>query len=239
MKNLIIAGLLLVSANATASVITQEVSFGTQGSHVDVAIGALDETLFVDSFDTSLGNLTAVNITVASQMDSIGSSQNQSEADGRAEVGITLFQDWKVTTSAAEDYIFKGASFTPYLGDSSSPVDTYTLITGTDNDTFNYNLSSGELHTTLTNVDIEAFKTGEDIGFNFSGFVQTTITNSVESGTGYFLNSFQTGSWGQVEVEYVYTSKAEVVSREVPEPATAGVFALGTLLLGARRFKKK
>ncbi|MFT5757273.1 MAG: hypothetical protein ACI9LM_002002 [Alteromonadaceae bacterium] len=49
-------------------------------------------------------------MTVFAQMDSTGSSQNQSIADGRADIGISIFQDWQVTTSAANNHVFRSSS---------------------------------------------------------------------------------------------------------------------------------
>ncbi|MFT5757274.1 MAG: hypothetical protein ACI9LM_002003 [Alteromonadaceae bacterium] len=79
-----------------------------------------------------------------------------------------------------------------------------------------------------------AFTTGNNIDFNFGGFAQTIITNNVDSGTGFFRNSFQTGSWGKVAVEYNY----DEVTTSVPEPASFAIFGLGLIGLGLSRKKK-
>mgnify|MGYP003673638103 CR=1 FL=1 len=237
MKKLFITSLLLASTNSFAGLVSQEVSFGNQGSTNDVEIGFLNETLSINSFDTALGTLTGVGITVFGQMNSEGSSQNTSIANGRADVGISIFQDWKVSTSVADDFIFRSSTETnPFLSDSSALPGTFNLITNTVDDTFNYSLSSGEISSALTNVDFSAFTLGNDIEFNFSGFAQTIITNNVDSGTGFFRNSFQTGSWGKVAVNYTYEPDATTA---VPEPSTFAIFALGLMGLSARRFKKQ
>lgn len=233
MKKLFIAGLFLASTNASAGIIYQEVSFGNQGSSNDVEIGFLNEILSINAFDTTLGTLSGVDITVFGQMDSTGSSQNQSVANGRADIGISIFQDWKVSTNVANDFVFRSALVNPFLSASSAPVGTFDLITGTTNDTFTYGLSSGELSASLTGVDLSAFTLGSDIDFNFTGFAQTVITNNVDSGTGFFRNSFQTGSWGKVAVSYTYAATS------VPEPSTSAILALGLMGLASRRYKKR
>lgn len=237
MKKSIVISLLLTSLNAFAGIISQEVSFGQQGSTTDVPIGSLNQVLSISAFDTTLGTLTDVNITVSAQMDNDGSSQNQSIADGRADIGIFVYQNWQVTTNVAIDHVFRAASFgLPFLIDSSAPLGTFNLVTGTSSDTFTYNLSTGELNAVLQGVDISAFTLGNDIDFNFTGFVQTNITNNVDSGTGYFLNSFQTGSWGKVSVEYVYEEEGLT---PIPEPSTLAILGLGLMGLCSRRKKFK
>ena len=233
MKKLLVAGLLLASTKAFAGIIYLEDSFGTQGSSNHIDVGTLDKTLTISSFDTTLGTLTNVSITVFGQMDSQGFSTNQSLADGRADIGISIFQDWKVSTTVASDYIFRSANDpNPFLSASSAPLGSFNLVSGTLNDTFSYDLSSGEISASLTNIDLLAFTQDSEIDFNFTGFAQTVITNNVDSGTGLFSNSFQTGSWGKVAVSYTYDPMP------VPEPGTSAIFALGLICIATRHFKK-
>lgn len=235
MKKLLTTGaLLLASSTAFAGIITETASFGTQGSSTDVAIGNLVQTISINSFDNSANNLTGVSVRVFGQLDSAGSSTNQSAANGRADVAISLFQDWKVSTSSADDYIFAAADFVnPYLTDQSSlPANTFTMAGG---DTYTYNISSGELSATLSSVNMNDFTTGSAVDFDFTGFATTAINNSVESGTGAFTNSFATGSWGKVEVTYTYDN----VVTSVPEPTSLAIFGLGLAGFALSRKAKK
>ncbi|BBB29672.1 choice-of-anchor E domain-containing protein [Neptunomonas japonica] len=222
------AVLTLAASTASAALITETGSFGTQGSSTDVAMGALNEKITIAGFDAALGNLTGVNVTVYGQLDSSGTSQNTSAANGRADVSINIFQDWKVSTAAADDHIFQGFMLS-YLTDESSTAGTFDLAT---NDTFSYGVSSGELSTSLTGVDLSAFSAGP-VEFDFTGFAQTNINNSVDSGTGAFINSFATGSWGQVDVAYTYD--AALPPSTVPVPGTVALLGLGLLAMRARK----
>lgn len=238
MKKLLLASSILFSLNASAGVITEVASFGTQGSSTDVQIGSLNEVLSIDGFDTTLGTLTGVDITVYGQLDSEGSSQNVSLANGRADVGIKLFQDWTVTTTAADDHVFQSADFVnPFLQASSSAPGVYDLVPNSQNDTFSYDLSSGELSASLNNVNLSAFTLGTSVDFLFTAFATTSIDNDVESGTGFFTNTFQTGSWGKVEVAYTYT--AAPTPTPVSEPATLALFGLTVAGLAFARKKKQ
>ncbi len=220
--------LTLAATSASAALITQTGSFGTQGSSTNVAMGALNEKITIAGFDATLGNLTNVSVTVFGQLDSAGASQNTSAANGRADVAINIFQDWKVSTTAANDHIFQ--SFTlSYLTDQSSAAGNFDLAT---NDTFSYGISSGELSSSLSGVNLSDFLAGP-VEFDFTGFAQTNINNSVDSGTGAFINSFATGSWGKVDVAYTYDASTPPSS--VPAPGTLALLGLGLLAMRARK----
>ena len=237
MKKLLLTSAMLLSFNATAALITESGTFGTQGSTSDAPIdngGFLDEEIIINGFDTSLGTLTSVDITVFGQIDSEGSSQNISTTNGRADVGLFIYQDWKVSSSVANDFVFRAGDFVnPFLFDESAPPGTLNLEPGTANDTFTYSLSSGEISGSLTGVDLSAFTSGSPITFDFDAFAQTSIGNEVESGTGFFTNSFATGSWGKVEVAYTFDAAP---TTSVPEPATIAL--LGLAAMGMARSRK-
>ena len=233
-KKLLIASSLLVSLNVAATTITESGSFGVQGSVTDQGIGQLNETVSIAAFDTSLGNLTGVDITVFGQLDSAGSSENQSAANGRADVSISLFQDWKVETSVADDFVFVAADFvTPFLMDESSAPGNFDLATG---DVFEYAASSGEISSALGNVDLAAFTTGSPVDFIFSAFANTAINNAVDSGIGTFANTFSTAAWGQVEVTYTFE---EVMVTPTPVSAPGSIALLGLTLTGLAFARKK
>lgn len=235
MKKLLLSSSLLLSLNASAGIITEVASFGTQGSSTDIRIGNLNETLTINSFDTTLGTLTGVDITVFGQINSRGSSQNVSNANGRADIGIQLFRDWSVSSLVADTHVFQSANFsTPFLSASSAPAGVFNLIPNSANDTFSYDLTSGELSASLANINLAAFTTGSNISFLFSAFANTAINNDVASGTGQFTNTFQTGSWGKVEVKYTFDEIATV-----SEPGTFALFGLTLAGLAFARKKKQ
>ena len=232
MKNILTgAALLLASSSAFAGLITETGTFGTQGSSTNVSLGTLNSVISINSFDTLLGTLTGVEVTVFGQIDSEGASTNTTTVNGRAEVVMQMQQPWQVTTTAADDYVFVAPNFN-YLSEQSS-VSDFDMAPGS---TFNFSLTSGELSSVLTGVNLAAFSTGSAVDFNFMGQPSTFLSNGLESGTGNFVNSVATGSWGKVEVEYTYTAKTAPAT--VSEPGTIAILALGLVGFAAARRKK-
>lgn len=236
MKNIITGtALLLASSSAFAGVITETLDFGIQGSATNIPVlgfpTGLNQTLSIAGFDNSLGSLTGVDITVYGQIDTEGSSRNDSLAAGRTDVNLLLMADWQVATTAADDYVFASA-FTSLLTDESSPAPGFDMAVG---DTFTYDLSTGEQSFNLTNVNLAAFTTGSAVDFVFTTQAQTILNNQVASGSGVFTNSFDTGSWGKVEVAYTYDA-TPVTS--VSEPGSLAILALGLVGFAASRKKK-
>lgn len=225
----------ILSASAQADLISHESSFGTQGSSTDVTeLSPLAQTLQINAFDKSLGDLTGVKITVFSQIDSAGSSTNDSAENGRADVEILLTDDWMVSTSAADNFTFGEASFDALVSDQSSAPGTFTLGTG---DSFEYGISTGEISSMLTNIDINAFLGDNPVEFFFSTDARTNLNNVVDGGTGTFTNMFSTGAWGRVVAEFEYTAAASQVM--VNAPSTLGVAGLGLFAVAFVARRKK
>jgi hypothetical protein len=229
-KTFIGAAFLLASSSAFAGLITETGTFGTQGSSTEVPLGTLSEIISINGFDTQLGTLTGVDITVFGQIDTVGSSTNTATVNGRADVAMHIQTPWQVTTLAADDYVFQALAFN-YLTDQSS-ASGFDMASG---DTFNFSLTSGELSSALTGVNLAAFTTGLAVDFNFSGLPITALSNVLESGTGNFVNSVATASWGKVVVNYTYT---ENPTTSVSEPGTLAILALGLVGFAASRKKK-
>ncbi len=209
LRNWLAATLIAVlSCSASAGLLTQTESFGTQGSTEDLAfgLGVLDHTLTIDAFDSTLGTLNKVLVTVKGQIDSEGSVTNQSDALGYAEVSLNLRDAWAVN----------GRSFTTgelYSASSGG----YTLATG---DTFNYKYSSGE-YSYIMELD-PALLVG-DMVFNYTATLATYFGNATNSGTSTFLNRSSTATWGEVNVAYTYST--------VPEPSMWILVAVAFLVL--------
>jgi hypothetical protein len=223
---------------AHAGIITQSVDFGTQGSSSDIRLNNLNETLSINPFDTSLGDLIGVTIRLFGQIDSEGLSRNFSASPGRADMGLFLFSDWNVTSVRANiDHDFATADpFNPLFGESSPPG-TFPLIPGTANDTLFFDLSSGLQNVTFmgnTNAFTSDFSS-DTIDFNFTAMANTRIDNEVASGTGMFMNVFESGVFGSVEVDYNFTPSIVQVS----EPHPAGLGLLGALLFGASMLARR
>lgn len=232
LKKLLATSLLVTTFNTSAAIIRQSDSFGTQGSSTDVVVaGSFLQTLQIAGFDSSLGTLTNVTISIAAQLNSTGSSKNVSNADGRAEIDLTMFTPFEVNSSATNGFVFVPASTTPFLSDESAPNGTFDLIPNTANDTFTYDLTTNQMNGSLTANSLSAFITSSNIDFDFTAFINTAFTNQVESGEGTFTNTFSTAAWGQVDVVYTYTEG----SVSVPAPASLATFGLFLIALAACR----
>lgn len=239
-KQFIAAGILAAaSMSANAAIITQEVSFGQQGSPFDIAeVSPLSQTLSLNAFDASLGTLNAVNIMVFGQIDSEGTSTNGSDEPGRTDVEIFLASNWQVASDAADTFTFANADFVnPLVSAQSSAPGTFTMLPNDPSQTFEFDVTTGERSGMLANVDIAAFLQGTPVDFLFSTDARTNLFNQVQGGTGSFNNVFSTGSWGKVAVEFDYTPDAVSVS----EPAAFSAFGAGLVFMFAnrRRSKKK
>jgi len=229
MKTLLTAGALLVaSSTAFAGTYSVDSEFGTQGSVIDAKLDGLNETITVAGFDTSLGNLTGVQVTVFGQVDTAGSSTNESVEDGRASVSILISEDWKVTSSVG-NYTFAGASFTPLLFGESS-ASGYDLET---NEQFDFALSTGELSSMFTG-NVSDFASGLAQTFTVTAGGITQFNNSIDGAAGTFENTYSTAAWGKVEVAYTYEEVASV-----PETGSLAIFGLGLAGFALSRKAKK
>jgi hypothetical protein len=237
-KQALAAAILACTAmSSNAAIITQEVSFGQQGSPFDVAdVSPLSQSLFLDAFDQTVGVLNAVNIMVFGQIDSEGTSVNGSAEPGRTDVEIFLASDWQVSSAAADTFTFASANFVnPFVSAQSSAPSTFTMLPNDPSASFMFDVSSGERNGMLSNVDISAFLQGSQVEFLFTTDARTNIFNQVQGGTGSFANDFSTGSWGKVAVEFDYTPSAVSVS----EPAAFSLFGAGLVLLLSNRRKQR
>ena len=237
MKKRIIAAAIVAATTMPlkAAIVTQEVSFGEQGSPLDVAeVSPLSVSIFIDSFDQTLGTLNAINITVFGQIDSEGRSINGSTEAGRTDIEIFLASNWQVSSNVADTFVFENANFVnPLVSAQSSPVGTFTMIPGQDSGEFEFDVTTGERSGMLNNVDLSAFLSGTPIEFLFSTDARTNLSNQVDGGSGSFTNEFSTGSWGKVFVEFDYAPSATNVS----EPAAFSLFGAGLLFLLSNRRK--
>ncbi|MCP4059135.1 MAG: choice-of-anchor E domain-containing protein [Pseudoalteromonas sp.] len=194
----ILAAILLICAStAQAGVITQTKSFGTQGAtkDADFGLGRLAHTVTLDAFDSKLGTLNKVVVTLKGQIDSAGSVTNESESVSYSKVSLNLMGSWGVN-----EYAFDCGEL------YSTNTGGYTIESG---GTFEYNYSSGEQIYTL-DMDPELFT--DDVHFKYYARLYTQFINITKSGSSRFINQNSTATWGEVTAKYFYTP--------VPAPAT-------------------
>ncbi|MBU3021011.1 PEP-CTERM sorting domain-containing protein [Aestuariibacter sp. A3R04] len=224
MKTLLTAGaLLLASSQAFSAVIVETASFGTQGSVADQAIGfGLNETVTINAFDSTLGNLTGVNVNVYSQIDSEGQSTNTSGLDGQSQFNFFLTSDWAVTSSVG------GATFSgPGVLFSESDLDHQV------GEVFDYGHVSEYQSSSIAISDISAFLS--DVDFSFVVNALSTFTNTTAGGSAVFENIIDSAAWGKVEVVYTY----DAVVTSVPETSSLAILGLGLAGIALSRKAKK
>ena len=233
MKKFIAAtALLLASSSAFAGLISHTDTFGTIGSNTDTFInGPFSETISLAGFDNALGTLTGVSINVEGQLTTGGYIQNQSTELARANYSVLIAQDWKVTTSAADNYTFSGVNFVTPLLSGASSASGFTLAAG---ELFNFYKSTQLFSSNLTNVDLLAFTTGSAVDFIFSTFALTNGQAFISSGVSEFIGKFSTAAYGKVTVNYTYD---DVPVTAIPEPTSIALLALGLVGFGLRKKK--
>jgi hypothetical protein len=171
---------------------------------------------------------------VFGQLDSEGRSTNGSSEPGRTDVEIFLAENWQVSSSVADTFIFgQASSIDPFVSAQSSAPGTFTMIPNTDSSIFEFDLSTGEISGLLQNIDVSAFLGNDAIDFTFSTDARTNIFNQVQAGSGSFTNEFSTGAWGRIVAEFEFTPSAAAV----PAPGTVGLFGVAAMALVMSRRK--
>ncbi|WP_426358801.1 choice-of-anchor E domain-containing protein [Pseudocolwellia sp. HL-MZ19] len=226
MKTFLTAGaLLLASSQAFAGVIVETASYGVQGSTTDLAIGfGLNETVTINPFDSSLGNLTGVSINVYSQIDTAGQSTNDSGQNGQSQFQFNLNGAWDVSSTVG-DYQFAG------FGN----VFTETDLDHQANEVFDYGQLTEFQAGTITVADFSAFTSAVD--FTFAISASSSFTNIVPGGSAEFTNIIDSASWGQVEVTYTFDAAPDPST--VPETGSLAIFGLGLAGFALSRKAKK
>ena len=224
MKKLLTAGALLVaSSSAIAGTYTETGEFGVQGSVTTQAIGfGLNETVTIAGFDTSLGNLTGVEISVYGQIDSAGQSTNTSGLTGQSQFNFLLTSDWAVS-SVAGSYTF----------DNSGILFTETDTDHAVGEVFDYGQVTAYQTGSIVASDINTFL--NDVEFIFNVNALSSFTNSTAGGSAVFQNVIDSASWGKVEVSYTYDD----IVASVPETGSLAIFGLGLAGFALSRKAKK
>lgn len=216
------AVLTFAASTASAAIITETASFGTQGSITDQAIGfGINETVTINAFDTALGNLTGVSINVFSQIDTEGQSTNTSGLNGQSQFRFNLDNDWTVS-SAVGNHTFN----------SAGNIFTETDLDHQIGEVFNYGRLDIFKSSSFTSTDFAAFTS--DVDFTFVIAATSSFINIANGGQALFTNQIDSAAWGQVEVAYTYDAVTPPTST-VPVPGTLALLGLGLLAMRARK----
>ncbi|MCP4059910.1 MAG: choice-of-anchor E domain-containing protein [Pseudoalteromonas sp.] len=209
--------LLLCVSTAQAGIITQTKSFGTQGVALDskYGLGSVLEVLKVDEFDSTLGTLERMTVTIKSQIDAKGSITNKSDTAGYGSVALKLTNLWNLN---GYDFITRDwfANLPWYYKHGYYERVLFSADSGgysiDPDEVFEYEYSSGEL---VFHLDLGKGVTASDPTagiFRFEADMCTVFINETSGGSSAFINQGDASMWGEITTQYHYTP--------VPEPTT-------------------
>ncbi len=211
--------LLLAGTSAQAAVI----SF--TDSYTDVLTELSGEQLRVSLFDSSLGTLTGVSVSLSVAIDSQGTVQNNGAGPEDFTVQ-TLVQSYDGTGVSLPTPLGDVVAMTPF---SLINAQDYTGLASGASDTFGPGGASSGVIDLFTGLDASFVGAG-DFGYDFTTLILTTFAG----GGGNIAANVQTYTDGTLTVEYTY----DAASTPVPEPTSLFLMGLGLVGLAGIGRKK-
>jgi len=217
--SLLMAGALAVSAGVQAASVTDSFSIGPLTTDLTTATA----TGNLNQFDSGLGTLTSISLTLSGDSTSTTSIVNNSAQSQRFAFDSTL--DWEFEVLANSGNFVTG--FTTDLAHTGGRVSldsNATLDLGTTND-------NGSITLTFSGADLAQF-----IGNGSVGIGCNTFTGSTFNGGGGNLVANQVTS-ANCSGDITYNYDGVVAPPSVPEPAA--IWLIGAGLLGFVGFRAK
>ena len=218
LTGLLVSLVILISATPVYAV-PATLTDGPYSDSITMTTTDWGQTLPIPKFDSSLGILQSIKLTLAGQVQGDASYENL----GAGPASVTLSLQAALKLQRPDGSVL--AEIIPLASITANPsaYDGSINFAGSSGGTYIGLSDSITEISTITNPADLALFTGPgtiDLGFSATG-------SSTGTGAGNLITSFSTKAAGQVEVVYEYTT--------IPEPATMGLLALGGLLLRRKR----
>ena len=206
-------------------------------SYTDILTELDGQPLNVDFFDTALGTLNSVEVTISGSLQSFGSVTNTAAQN----------QDFTVSTRAQTYTGFLDSGSPDVLPTEFSIFSSFDLIgeqsytdlpqdTPTDFGPLAAYSGLLECFSSTDSYDLALFVGVGQFGYDFD----TLIATSIVGGGGNVSTSIETYASATINVEYDYTptSTPTPTPTTIPEPATMTLLGLGLAGLGFTRWRK-
>ena len=218
-SSLFVAGGLAFAVGAQAVVITDDFSVGHQTTELDTtsATGTLDQ------FDSSLGNLTGVSITLSGE--SISSALLENTAAQSQRFSFDSVLNWEFEVLAGSENFE-----TAFVTNLASTGGTVSLDSGVELD-LGETTDQGSVTLTFAGADLAQF-----IGAGTVGIGCNTLTGTNFVGGGGNIDNEQTTTAAcSGEISYDFEGVAPPPPGPAPVPEPASLWLIGAGLLGFTR----
>lgn len=223
-------------------------SFGTIHSVTDVPVtAAVSETISLPTFgqliiDESIVapsgqyiELQSIHLTLDASLSTDGLLTNNSIANARGTLQVLLTAAWQAAVGAPLGSNFQFApAFTFVINDESAPAGTFDIPGGGgqwDPAQIDFDAAQQSYNDTGLTITGGAWFAPGTFDINYTLGASTLLTGQVQSGSGNFSQSFDTGTFGTASIYYDY----DFQQTQVPAPAPLALMAFGLGALGLRR----
>lgn len=226
----------LISNIVLVCVVTMFVALQAQASSIsysdsfDNLLTELNgEELRVSQFDSSLGTLTGVSITMSANLSSSGNVINTA-AQNQTFTVSTRVESFIAELASGGPSVLADYEIIPEL--TLINRQSYTNLSPNTNAAFgpaDYATAVLAVYDTTAAASLAGFIGTSDFGYD----VNTSILTSISGGGGNVLTAIETLAGATLTVEYMYDEVAPPPVSTVPEPSTVTLLSFGVLGLAA------
>jgi len=210
---------MLVALPVQAASISYSDSFANQLTEL------AGEELRVDLFDSSLGTLTGVAITMSANLSSAGNVTNTAAQSQTFTVSTRVESFFAALATGGPSVLADYDVITPFTLIKS---ETYTGLAANGSAAFGPGGYATGIVAVFSSTD--AADLAEFIGIGEFGYdVVTSILTSISGGGGNVFTAIQTYAGATLSVEYTYDDAVSPPVSSVPEPSTVVLLGLGII----------